>query len=159
MVICILINLLHCRIINFLTNRAAICGLRTTFQIYYSASTNCRSNCANRNIVRVTSNRATWRSPRPIRGCHARQAYGDVGVFAHGDNARELRLLAAAGMPVLAVLRAATAGNADAFKLADRGRVAPGLLADLVAVAGDPLADLGVLAKPVLVMKGGIAVR
>ncbi|OYU14633.1 MAG: amidohydrolase [Alphaproteobacteria bacterium PA4] len=84
---------------------------------------------------------------------------GDVGVFAHGDNARELRLLAAAGMPVLAVLRAATAGNADAFKLADRGRVAPGLLADLVAVAGDPLADLGVLAKPVLVLKGGVAVR
>ncbi|MEY2883442.1 MAG: hypothetical protein RL490_1166 [Pseudomonadota bacterium] len=84
---------------------------------------------------------------------------GDVGVFAHGDNARELRLLAAAGMPVLAVLRAATAGNADAFKLADRGRVAPGLLADLVVVAGDPLADLGVLAKPVLVMKGGVEVR
>ncbi|NJC07281.1 imidazolonepropionase-like amidohydrolase [Polymorphobacter fuscus] len=83
---------------------------------------------------------------------------GDVGVFAHGENARELRLLVAAGMAPAAVLRAATAGNAAAFGLADRGRVAPGLLADLVAVEGDPVRDIGAVARVVMVMKGGAEV-
>ncbi len=84
---------------------------------------------------------------------------GDVGVFAHGDNVREMDLLAAAGMPLIEVLRAATSGNAASFGLGDRGRVAPGLLADLIAVTGDPTADPGALRRVVMVMKGGVVAR
>jgi imidazolonepropionase-like amidohydrolase len=83
---------------------------------------------------------------------------GDVGVFAHGENAREMVLMAAAGMPDMEVLRAATSGNADSFGLADRGRIAPGLLADLVAVTGDPGRDISAVKAVVLVMKGGVVV-
>ncbi len=82
---------------------------------------------------------------------------GDVGVFPHGDNARELELLVQdCGLAPLRVLRAATAGNAQVFHLADRGRVAPGLLADLVAVAGDPTQHVEALRQVRLVMKGGV---
>jgi imidazolonepropionase-like amidohydrolase len=81
---------------------------------------------------------------------------GDAGVFDHGDNVREMELMAAYGMEPLAVLRAATSGNARILHLADRGRVAAGLLADLVAVAGDPVADVSALRRVVLVMKGGV---
>ena len=84
---------------------------------------------------------------------------GDVGVYTHGTNAREMLLMAKAGMANAAVLTAATAGNARYFGLSDRGRVAPGLLADLVAVAGDPLADLAAVTRVRLVMKGGAVVR
>jgi imidazolonepropionase-like amidohydrolase len=84
---------------------------------------------------------------------------GDVGVFAHGDNAREMVLMVTAGMPPLAVLHAATAGNAAYFGLADRGRVVAGRLADLVAVEGDPAVDIGAVRKVVLVMKGGVVVE
>jgi imidazolonepropionase-like amidohydrolase len=82
---------------------------------------------------------------------------GDVGVFAHGDNARELELLVQDyGLAPLDVLRAATSGNARIFHLADRGRLAPGLLADLVAVAGDPTQHIEALRQVKLVLKGGV---
>jgi len=82
---------------------------------------------------------------------------GDVGVFAHGDNARELELLVQDyGLAPLNVLRAATSGNARIFHLADRGRLAPGLLADLVAVAGDPTQYIEALRQVKLVLKGGV---
>lgn len=84
---------------------------------------------------------------------------GDVGVYSHGDNVLEAELMVAYGMAPPAVLHAATAGNADIFGLADRGRVRPGLLADLVAVEGDPSRDIGALRRVVLVMKGGEVVR
>jgi imidazolonepropionase-like amidohydrolase len=84
---------------------------------------------------------------------------GDVGVYTHGTNAREMLLMAQAGMSSGAVLTAATAGNARYFGLADRGRVAPGLLADLVAVPGDPLADLSAVTRVQFVMKGGAVVK
>jgi imidazolonepropionase-like amidohydrolase len=80
---------------------------------------------------------------------------GDVGVYAHGDNVREMELMTAYGMPVLEVLVAATSGNARIFGLADRGAVRPGLLADLVAVEGDPSRDLSALRRVGMVMKGG----
>ena len=85
---------------------------------------------------------------------------GDVGVYAHGENAREMELMAAYGMRPADVLIAATSGNARLFRVADRlGAVRPGLLADLIAVEGDPAGDLAALRKIRLVMKGGRIVR
>jgi imidazolonepropionase-like amidohydrolase len=80
---------------------------------------------------------------------------GDVGVFAHGENARELELMVAAGMPAAQVLIAATSGNARSFHLAEIGSVKSGLLADLVAVEGDPSRDIHAVRAVRLVMKGG----
>ncbi|UYZ59922.1 metal-dependent hydrolase family protein [Hymenobacter latericus] len=85
---------------------------------------------------------------------------GDVGVFTHGDNVRELELLVQEfGLTPLEVLRGATSGNARLFHLPDRGRVAPNLLADLVAVQGDPTTDVQALRHVQWVMKGGAVYR
>ena len=83
---------------------------------------------------------------------------GDVGVFAHGDNARELEMMVEYGMTPVAVLRSATSVNADVFGLPDRGRVKSGLLADLVAVEGNPIQAINNVRKVKLVMKGGVVV-
>jgi len=83
-------------------------------------------------------------------------AGGDVGVFAHGDNAREMELMQEYGMTALEVLTAATSVNAHAFRIDDQvGSIRVGLLADLVAVAGDPGADIRAVRQVRLVMKGG----
>lgn len=83
----------------------------------------------------------------------------DVGVFPHGDNARELELMVDYGVTPLAALVAATAGNGRALGLPDRGRVAPGLLADLIAVDGDPTTSVTALRRVKWVMKGGTIYR
>jgi imidazolonepropionase-like amidohydrolase len=81
---------------------------------------------------------------------------GDVGVFRHGDNVRELELMVEYGMTPLAALRAATSGNARLFHLAGQvGRIAPGLLADLVAVEGDPTREIGALRRVRAVFTSG----
>ncbi|WBX85328.1 metal-dependent hydrolase family protein [Sphingosinicella microcystinivorans] len=80
----------------------------------------------------------------------------DSGVSAHGDNAREFALMVAAGMPPMQALKAATSEPARFLGLADRrGRIAEGLEADLVAVPGDPIADISVMQKVDFVMIGG----
>ena len=80
----------------------------------------------------------------------------DVGVFAHGENARELELLVDYGMAPAAALRAATSIAAGVLGRGDElGRIAEGYVADLVAVRGDPLADVSVLREPVVVFQGG----
>lgn len=81
---------------------------------------------------------------------------GDVGVFAHGTNVREMELMVAYGMKPLEVLRSATSVNADVFGYGDRiGRIRKGLLADLVAVQGNPVEDISTCRKVVLVIKDG----
>ena len=85
---------------------------------------------------------------------------GDVGVYRHGDNVRELELMVEYGMTPLAALKSATSGNARIFHLENQvGRIAPELLADLVAVEGDPTKDISALRRVRLVMKEGVVVR
>ncbi|WP_082730449.1 MULTISPECIES: metal-dependent hydrolase family protein [Sphingomonas] len=81
---------------------------------------------------------------------------GDTGVFSHGANARELELMVAWGMAPADVLVAATSGNAAVLGVNDRlGVIRPTMVADLVAVHGDPTRDIGAIRTVDLVMKGG----
>jgi imidazolonepropionase-like amidohydrolase len=83
----------------------------------------------------------------------------DSGVSKHGDNAREFVLMVKGGMTAAAALRAATSVDAELLGLTKSiGTLEPGKLADIVAVPGDPLADIGVTERVVFVMKEGAVV-
>ncbi len=79
----------------------------------------------------------------------------DAGVFSHGDNARELELMVDYGMPILEVLKSATSVAGRVLHM-DIGLVKPGMLADLIAVDGDPSREIGSLRKVKFVMKNGV---
>jgi imidazolonepropionase-like amidohydrolase len=81
---------------------------------------------------------------------------GDVGVFTHGDNAREMEMMVEYGMKPIDVLKSATSVNADVFGYSDQiGRIKKDLFADIVAVTGDPSTDIHNIRKIVFVMKDG----
>lgn len=79
----------------------------------------------------------------------------DAPAIPHGKNADELVTLVEWGLPPLAVLRAATTTAAELIDKTDRGRLATGQLADIIAVPGNPLEDITVTRNVSFVMKGG----
>jgi imidazolonepropionase-like amidohydrolase len=82
----------------------------------------------------------------------------DVGVFAHGDNARELEMMVEYGMTPPDALRSATSTAGRVLHL-EIGQVKAGMLADLIAVEGDPTKQIAALRKVKFVMKGGVVYK
>jgi imidazolonepropionase-like amidohydrolase len=83
----------------------------------------------------------------------------DAGVLAHGSNARELVALTEAGLSPLLALRAATLNAAALLGSSRIGEIAVGKVGDFVVVEGDPLRDVGSVARPVMVLRGGRSVE
>ena len=81
---------------------------------------------------------------------------GDVGVFRHGDNAREMEMMHDYGMKNIEVLKSSTSINADTFGLKDLGKIQVNYLADIIAVEGNPIDNISAIRKVKLVMKGGM---
>jgi imidazolonepropionase-like amidohydrolase len=84
----------------------------------------------------------------------------DVGPFPHGTQAHEFELMVKYGMTPLAALQAGTLNGAELLGWKGQlGALKPGYLADIIAVPGDPLQDIGVVTKVAFVMKGGVVYR
>ncbi|UII79098.1 amidohydrolase family protein [Flagellimonas sp. CMM7] len=84
---------------------------------------------------------------------------GDVGVYSHGENYRELELMVEYGMQPLKVLQSATSVNARIFHLNELGRIQKNFLADIIAVEGDPSKDIKKMRKVTYVMKDGVVYK
>ncbi|HTS44554.1 MAG TPA: amidohydrolase family protein [Puia sp.] len=85
---------------------------------------------------------------------------GDVGVFSHGDNAREMEDMVDYGMKPIDVLKSATSVNADVFGVGNKiGRIKKGLLADIIAVEKDPSVNISAIRMIKMVMKDGVRYR
>lgn len=128
--------------------------------------------CATLSASEATSEYDGWKKgslPEPKKITNKRRAFtlalqkgvtivfgGDVGVYAHGDNAREMEAMVAYGMKPLDVLKSATSVNADMFGYGNTiGRIRKGLYADLIVVEGDPSVDISLIRKTAMVMKDG----
>ncbi len=94
---------------------------------------------------------------RKANAAGAKMVFGtDAGVMPHGDAAKQFRIMVQYGMTPLQAIRAATVTAADALgRTRDVGAIAVGRYADMVAVPGNPLADITVLERPAAVIKGG----
>ena len=82
-------------------------------------------------------------------------AGGDVGVFSHGENVRELEMMVEYGMSPLAVLQSATSISADVFKLERLGLIKAGNIADLIIVRGNPVENISSLRNINMVFQSG----
>lgn len=103
---------------------------------------------------------AALRSFRAAVNAGVKIAFGtDAGVFPHGNNAKEFAVMVKHGMKPLDAIRAATTSAADLLGVTDRGTIAAGKLADVIAVRGNPLDDVTTLERVVFVMKGGEVFR
>ena len=128
--------------------------------------------CPTLAVVDATSQYAGWKrgqQPEPPSIAQKRESFkaalqagvtilsgSDAGVFAHGDNARELELMVAYGMTPVAALKSATSVGARVLRLErEIGQVRPGGLADLAAFEGDPTTDVSALRRVKFVMKNG----
>src|SRR5450631_4589832 len=92
---------------------------------------------------------------------HVKIAFGtDAAVYPHGQNAHEFELMVQAGMPPMYTIQAATINAAQLLKHdKDLGTVAPGKIADVVAVPGDPIADISLMKRVSFVMKDGVVYK
>lgn len=79
----------------------------------------------------------------------------DCGIYPHGKNADEFVTMVDKGMSAMDAIRSATIVAAELFGLDDAGMIATGMRADIIAVSGDPLADIAILGDVNFVMKGG----
>lgn len=100
--------------------------------------------------------RAAHESFRKALSAGVRIAFGtDSGVYPHGLNAREFAAMVSLGMKPADAIRSATLGAADLLGVDDRGELAAGMLADIIAVRGNPLEDVHTLEHVTFVMQGG----
>ncbi|PWU06992.1 MAG: amidohydrolase [Terriglobia bacterium] len=122
----------------------------------------------------ATSQYAGWKKgqqPEPARIAAKRSSFraalaagvtilsgSDVGVFAHGDNAREIELMTNYGMPAVDALKSATSVAGHVLRM-EIGQVKAGQFADLIAVTGDPTKDISALRGVQFVMKGGVVIK
>ena len=160
--------------------RAALAGVSTiehgdngTTEIFDLMIRNKVGYCATLSAAEATSEYDGWKKgsiPAPQKVSIKKKSFalavqkgvticfgGDVGVYTHGDNAREMEAMVEYGMKTVDVLKSATSVNADVFGYGDKiGRIKKGLLADIIAVTGNPSQNISDIRKPVFVMKDGI---
>lgn len=128
--------------------------------------------CPTLAAVEAVSEYGGWnkgREPDPARVTQKKESFrtalevgvpicfgGDVGVYTHGQNVKELELMVEYGMSPLEALTSATSLNASLFDIDDQvGSVSEGMMADLIAVRGDPTEDITTLRNVIWIMKGG----